>query len=151
MRPAATLDVAPVMAKLLAMLARSPAPQMKYADPIVAERSVRRAIKQGRAFICCGFFIMVDVGCDWYSEHSYLIEQIILRVYDTGAPVTRAIDALDEIAAELGCVAIAVGDTQVGYMTPFYQLAGYKTLGTQLMKERANGVHPQGDGGAGSD
>lgn len=147
MRPAASLDVFPVMYALDAFLAKSPAPQMKYANRAVAERSVRRAIKQGRAFISNGFFLMVDVGSDWYSDQRYLIEQIILRVYDTPHKVASVIPDLDKLAEQFDCVLTVVGDTQIGYMTPHYTRAGYSTLGTQLVKERTNGIHSQGNRG----
>lgn len=140
MRPADELDVFAIMRALLAMLPKSPAPQMKYANPDAAERSVRRAIAEGRAFIAFGFFIMVDVGSDWYTDETYLIEQIILRVYDTADKVGAAVSCLDLIAAKFGCVLTVVGDTQVGYMTPHYTRAGYSPLGTQLVKERTNGI-----------
>lgn len=135
MRHAERFDIEPVMGKLLDMLKYSPAPQMQYADVGAAMVSLVNAIETGRAYIAHGYFIMVDVGCDWYSDKPYLIEQIIIKVYDTHLPVKLAIDALDVIAREHRCHAIAVGDTQVGYMTPLYQAAGFNTIGTQLIKE----------------
>lgn len=135
MRKAQPLDMVPVFDKLLALLDKSPAPQMQYADAGAAWVSLENAIAEGRAYIAHGYFVMVEVGRDWYTYKTYLIEQIILKVYDTHLPVSEAIACLDAIAREHGCEAIAVGDTQVGYMTPLYQAAGYKTIGTQLMKE----------------
>lgn len=135
MRKAEKLDLDVVMQKLKAMLDYSPAPQMRYADYHVAMASVVRAMREGRAYICNGYFIMVDVGSDWYTDRRYLIEQIILKVYDAPHTVASAIAGLEEIAKEHGCHAIAVGDTQVGYMTPLYQAAGFTTIGTQLIKE----------------
>lgn len=143
MRHARFGDVSPVMGALIRMLDKSPAPQMQYAHPAAAEASICWAIKERRAYIVHGYFVMVDVGSDWYTFNKYLIEQIIIKVYDTHLPVTAAIECLDAIAREHGCEAIAVGDTQVGYMTPLYQAAGYKTIGTQLIKEcNTHGVHP---------
>jgi hypothetical protein len=146
-----TADLEPVMAALIAMLKKSPAPQMKYAEIGVARRSVKLAMRSGRAFICNGFFIMVDVGSDWYTSKCYLIEQIIVRVYPSEHKVATAIAALDEIARRFGADAIAVGDTQIGYMTPLYHAAGYTTLGTQLFKERVHGFHSQDHGSPGAD
>lgn len=89
------------------------------------------------------YLILFDVGCDWYGCMPYLIEQLILRVYDAGScRVEVAIAALDALAAEHGCVAIASGDTQRGKMVPLYHAAGFVTLGTQLLKVLPHGVHP---------
>jgi hypothetical protein len=107
---------------------------MKYANIDIAIRNVRFAMAEQRAYYVDGYFIMVDEGSDWYTDKKYLIEQIILKIHPTHAPVSVAIAALDRIREEHGCVAIAAGDTQVGYMTPHYHAAGYTTLGTQLFK-----------------
>jgi hypothetical protein len=153
MRQAVLGDVGPIMTALLAMLAKSPAPQMRYAEPSTAAWSVRFAIKEGRGFVLGGYFIMVDIGSDWYTPACYLIEQIILKIdpADKTATVRDCIAALDKIADIFGCSAIAVGDTQVGYMTPLYHAAGYTTLGTQLMKERTDGIRPKGNRGSSTD
>ena len=128
-------DVPRIMWALLCLLNKSPAPQMKYADYDVAEASIRRAVDEGRAWLIHGYFIMVDVGSDWYTAGKYLIEQIILRVDREPHPVNVAVHALDYLKAHFDCVAIVVGDTQIGHMTPIYEAEGYKFLGTQLIKE----------------
>lgn len=139
------------MACLHKMLAKSPARQMRFADPIAAESSVHQAVMEGRAFISHGYFIMVDVGPAWYSQKSFLIEQIILKVEDTDDDVRLAVRHLDDIARQFGCEAIAVGDTQIGLMTPKYLAEGYTFLGTQLFKEVPHGIHSQDHGHPGAD
>jgi hypothetical protein len=120
------------------MLAKSPAPQMRYADLETALLYIMHiAGVQGRAWIVDGYLVLYDIGADWYSKKPYLIEQLILKVYDTDAPVENAIAFLELRAKAHGCVMVAAGDTQVGYMTPKYQAAGYSVLGTQLYKEIA--------------
>lgn len=126
------------MAALLAMLPKSPAPQMRYAEPKVAEAGVRRALAEGRGYFFGGYFVMVDVGSDWYTNATFLIEQIILKVYpDNRSWAVSAIvgEGLSLLAEHFKADAIVVGDTQIDYMRPIYHTAGYKTLGTQLMKE----------------
>lgn len=135
MRLATWDDERAVMGALLAMLDKSPAPQMRLADPTSARCGVRSAIHEGRAYIVGDFFIMVDQGSPWYTSKPVLIEEIILRIsreHDT--TVEQAIAALDDIAASRGCVAIAAGDTQIGYMRPKYEARGYVPMGYQLLK-----------------
>lgn len=141
MRAALSTDVNLIMGKLIKMLTYSPAPQMKFANKDAARANVVKAIQEARAYICNGYFIMVDVGSDWYSYDRYLIEQIILKIDDRAGGVEIAIKALDELMVKFDCAACAVGDTQVGFMTPYYQAAGYVTLGTQLIKENNHRVH----------
>ena len=147
MRLADESDCPAIERKLLWMLKANPEHQMQYADTEVAFAYVRQAMREGRAYYLDGYFIMVDVGSDWYTSRKYLIEQIILKIHPTTSPVSVAIAALDRIREIHGCVAIAAGDTQVGYMTPHYHAAGYITLGTQLFKGEPNGIHSQVDRG----
>jgi hypothetical protein len=135
LRRAGTQDIPLIVEGLKWMLKHSPGPQMVTADIMEAELSVRNAIHNGFGWVIQGYFIMVSVGKTWYSGQKFLIEDIILRIEKTGIPVTAAVQALDDLADFYGCDNIAVGDTQVGYMTSFYQAHGYVTLGTQLFKE----------------
>ena len=130
-------DVPDIMKALMKMLSYSPAPQMKYACPIEAELSVRHAIHEGRAVLFNGYFIMFDLGRDWYARQgvTYLIEQIILKVEKTDTPVEEAIAHLVTLAKERGASLVAAGDTQVGYMGPKYLGAGFLYLGKQYIKE----------------
>jgi len=144
-------DIEVIMRALFQMLEYSPAPQMKYAEPIEAELSIRHAIHEERAWMHAGYFIMCDFGREWYSSKTFLIEQIILKVESTEVPVDKAIAYLDTIARQRGCVLVAVGDTQVGYMAPKYQAQGYTLLGTQFIKELPNGISSQGVRGSVAD
>lgn len=136
MRVADYPDILPVMRALRGLLAKSTAAHMAHADEDAANRSVYRAIEDGRAFVVDGYFIMVEVGRDWYTFDTYLIEQIILKIGPSERnDVGMAVRALDDIAKRFNAKAIAVGDTQMGMMLPHYQAAGYKVLGTQLFKE----------------
>lgn len=135
MRLATQHDVSDIMAALRKLKAKSPAYQMQFADEAAAECGVRIAIYEGRGWLVAGFFIMVDVGPEWWSNKTFLIEKIILRIEKTDTPVQVAVDALDTLATHYGCDAVIVGDTQVGYMHGQYIAAGYAPLGTQLMKE----------------
>jgi hypothetical protein len=120
------------------MLDKSPAPQMRYASLSKAMQYILgQATYEGRAWIADGYLVLYDIGSDWYTDKVYLIEQLILKVYKTDEPVTTAIAFLEQRARLHGCVMVAAGDTQVGYMTPKYQAAGYSVLGTQLYKEIA--------------
>ena len=134
---------------LVKMKTKSPAPQMKYTNPKVAFRHMMRSDTKAR--VVAGYFIMYDVGSPWYSEDRFLMEDLIIRIYPTASTVEVAIDALSEIARELGCKAVIAGDTQVGYMAPKYLAKGFVTLGTQLMKEVPNGLAPKGDRRTGPD
>lgn len=142
-------DIEVIMRALYQMLEYSPAPQMKYAEPIEAELSIRHAIHEERAYMHGGYFIMVDIGREWYSSRKFLIEQIILKVETTSVPVEHAIDYLATIGMAKGCALVAVGDTQVGYMGSKYEAKGYTLLGKQYIKELPNGICSQSDGGPG--
>jgi hypothetical protein len=135
MRYATTADHPAIMSAALRMLARSPAPQMKLADESAADSHFHMQILRRRIAIVGDFAIMFDVDIPWYSDQRVLIEDLILRISNEhNNPVETAIAALDDIAAEFGCTAIAVGDTQIGYMRPKYEAHGYVPMGTQLLK-----------------
>lgn len=124
------------MAALIAMKAKSPAGQMPLTDPMEAECSIRYAIHQGRCFRQGAFFVMFDIGSPWYTRERFLIEDIILKVWhdDKTQKVEDVIDYLTVLARLRGCVAVAAGDTQIGYMLPKYVDRGFSVLGTQLFK-----------------
>lgn len=151
MRFATTEDIPLIEETLLAMLAKSPARQMKFADQGAAFAYIRQAVNVGNAYIEDGYFILVDAGRPWYSYKEYLIEELILKIRPTTQPVTVAIKALSEIARSRGFEVVAAGDTQVGYMTPHYIAEGFTTIGTQLLKEIDNGIRPQDHRGAVAD
>lgn len=129
-------DIPEIKLALQKLLAKSPAQQMKYAEIDTALAYIKQAASEDRAWICRGYLVLYDVGSDWYSSKRYLIEQLILRVYlSTTAPVTTAIAFLAERAQAHGCVAVAAGDTQIGYMTQHYITEGYHPIGRQFFKE----------------
>jgi hypothetical protein len=110
--------------------------QMKYTDEAKSEAYLYNACAHGRmAIVDDTFGIMFDVGAMWYSSHNFLIEECMLRLVKNDIPVSVAIEALDVLKAQYDCVMIVVGDTQVGRMTPHYTAAGYRLLGTQLIKD----------------
>lgn len=150
MRKAGINDLPFVMKALIALLDKSPAPQMKYADKGTAQSYVTTAIMEGRCFFVGPFFIMVDVGADWYSSTPALVEQIILKVYPGNGDYTvqDAINALPEIAKMFKCQVIFTGDTQIGMLTERYKQAGFNSFGTQLILEIHDGIFPQVDGGS---
>ena len=118
------------------MWAKNGANQMRYTDEEKAKAYLRQACANGRvAIVEETFAILYDVGAPWYSSHCFLIEEGMFRLVRNDIPVSRAIAALDVLKERHGCVLIAVGDTQVGVMTPHYLAAGYRTLGTQLIKD----------------
>lgn len=137
LRRASIDDASAIMRALRALLVSSEAPQMRFAHELYAQAYVRNAILRERIVFVGDFLVMFDIGSDWYMHPDvrYLIEQLILRVYHTGdGKVSDAIAALDELAAQHGCVAVVSGDTQRGKMVPHYQAAGFQVLGTQLIK-----------------
>jgi hypothetical protein len=132
-------DVLMILDALLQMLPKSPAPQMKMAEPLVAHQSLMLAQRQQRLYIFGDFAILVDEGSPWYTSKRVLFEEIIIRWRRVhGNTVDSAIAQLEAIAKLHGCVAIGAGDTQIGYMTPRYLAAGYTTLGIQFHKEIPN-------------
>lgn len=136
LRDATPGDVPAVMQALMKMLATSPAKQMRRATPIAAELGVRDAIHRGRAYFVGGYFVMFDVTKTWYSDDLFLVEDLILKVYDDpNVKVRDAVRSLSAVAKLYGCVAVGAGDTQIGYMTPRYIQEGFSVLGTQLYKE----------------
>lgn len=144
MRNAEPSDLGPIRQALVAMLAFSKAPQMKYADIEVGMAHVSECVLTSKAVFVGDFLILFDTGRPWYSQQQYIIEDIILRVYRNHPDITvrDAIDHLSVLAAQHGCVAVAAGDTQAGRMTPHYHAAGFTTLGVQLFKEVQHGLRP---------
>jgi hypothetical protein len=123
---------------MLLMLHKSTAPQMKLVVPEVAHANLLKARDDGRLYVLGDFAILVDVGSPWHTDKPVLIEEIIIRFRrHFGNVVESAIEALPAIAQQHGCVAIAAGDTQIGYMAPRYLAAGFQVLGTQFYKEQA--------------
>jgi len=109
---------------------------MSLADEGATLGYLHTAVSLGHARFVGDYLILFDVGCDWYSAKLILFEQIIIRVYREGqATLDDAIAVLDRIAAEYSCSAIAVGDSQRGYMVEAYQRHGYTVSGTTLLKQ----------------
>lgn len=77
---------------------------------------------------------MFDVGKVWYSNDTFLIEELVLRIDNTGQSPEVAVRALDSLRNRFNCAAVIVGDTQVQAMTNHYIRGGYVLLGNQLMK-----------------
>lgn len=135
MRPAYPLDIEPIVERLLAMRVKNPNNHMRYTEESMVRASLAGAIAQGKAVMHNGFLILFDVGSPWYTTQKFLIEELILRVYDSDAHVSTAIQQLERLREEHGCVAIAAGDTQVGYMAQHYEAEGYRRIGYQYMKD----------------
>lgn len=130
------LETDDIYTALLVLLERSPAAQMKLAEEKEAYLHLLRAKLKQHLWVYGDFAILIDVGSPWYTTKPVLIEEIILRFRrGYGNTVESAIAQLDVLAREFTCVAIAAGDTQVGYMTPRYLAAGFTNLGTQFFKE----------------
>lgn len=131
-------DVPAILTALRELLAKSSAAHMGMVDEMEAELSVRHACHEGRLWLCGPYAIMVEHGQDWYSSKKFLIEQIIVRY----RPKVEGDVSLDDVIrvglpflqSHYGCSAIVVGDSQVGYMVPHYEAAGYRRVGVQLMK-----------------
>lgn len=153
MRPAEYSDLPAIKAALVKLIGMAQGRgQMAYADLDAAMNNIIDRIGSGHgARVIDGFLILYDVGKPWYMDVPVLIEDMILRIEKTGSPVSVAIQALDILAQENGCPAIAAGDTQVGYMTPHYINHGYTVIGTQLLKGVPDGVCSQEDRRAGPD
>ena len=152
MRPA-SLDMRSIyFDAMLRLKAKSPSTKMGLADPATAYVGLTDFIEQGTAVEVGDFLILYSVSPTWYSPALHLIEELTLRFQrQYNNPVESAVAALDVLAKQVGAKAIAVGDTQIGLMTPYYLAAGYKPLGTQLFKEVSYGVCSQDHRGAESD
>jgi hypothetical protein len=140
MRMGAHTDVEFVVSALARMREKNPGKQMQYTDIATAQAYIESAVDRDLTRVIGGYFIMFDVGMPWYSQESFLLEDLIIRIYPTEFPVKVAIDALSTIAREYGLKAITAGDTQIGHMVPLYHASGFVTLGTQLIKELEHGV-----------
>lgn len=140
MRPAVAADAYAGIKALLRMREKNPTKQMQYTDESTALCHLLDCVKRKLAVVEQGYLIVFDVGRPWYSKENFLLEDLIIRIEPTTAPVQVAIDALSVLATERRCVAVIAGDTQIGYMAPKYLASGFVTLGTQLMKEITHGV-----------
>jgi hypothetical protein len=135
MRLATQHDVETILTVLRKVWAKSPAPQMKFVDPVSAECGIRDAVHNNRAVIDGDFFVMFDVGKVWYSNETFLIEELVLRIsHDDLTGPSTAVKTLDALKERFKCAAIFAGDTQVQAMTNHYIRGGYVLLGNQLMK-----------------
>lgn len=131
-----TADFMDVSAAMYRMWSLNDSNQMKYTDEQKSLDYIAHACTAGRvAIVDETFAIMFDVGSQWYTSDNFLIEECLLRIKRNDTPISVAIAALDELRVHFGCVMTVVGDTQVGRMTPHYIAAGYRLLGTQLIKE----------------
>ena len=87
-----------------------------------------------RAVIHGGFLILFDIGQEWYSTKMIFCEKLVMRVYDYGQADTIP-GILTRLAEHHGCEVAMAGDALAGKMTPHYEQAGWRHLGTTLMKE----------------
>lgn len=136
--------------KLLELKSKSPSVKMALVEPAKAFIGLTEFLEQGRAVEVGDYLILYDYGPTWYSSKLHFIEELTLRfqkVYRN--PVEDAVAAIEVLARNIGARAIAVGDTQVGLMTPYYLAAGYSMLGTQLFKEIKYGVSSENHRGPG--
>ena len=147
MKPA-TMGMLPIyFDAMLRLKAKSPSSKMGLADPATAFAGLRNFIEQGTAVEVGDYLILYDYGPTWYSPKLHMIEELTIRFKrEFNNPVESAVAALEVIARQIGASAIAVGDTQIGLMTPYYLAAGYTVLGTQLFKEVTYGVRTQDHG-----
>lgn len=150
-RKADNQDRAAIQAAMLHWYTKSHAYQMPDTDWAEVMCHVAARIHDGKGYFSHGYFIMVDIGKPWFANKLYLIEEIILKVYDTYEPVRLAIADLDKIAKEHGCTRVVTGDTQTGYMDRWYKEAGFAHMGNQFYKELPDGIHPETDRGASPD
>ena len=137
---------------LLKLKAKSPSAKMAAVEVDEASRNLRKFLEEGRAVEVGDYLILYDLGSPWYTTKLHFIEELTIRfqrVYNN--PVTDAVQAMEKLARMNCAQFIAVGDTQIGLMTPYYLEAGYTPLGSQLFKEIDYGVCPQDHWSPGSD
>jgi len=133
MRRVEDFDLGPIEGALAALLTKSPAPQMRMA----CLRTAMNYVQGARARISGAYLIMFDVGRTWYSPDPLLMEELVLKVYpdDRSRTLEQIVsEDLPGLAKLHGCRAVVVGDTQIGYMRPRYEAAGYVPTGTELIK-----------------
>lgn len=138
--------------ELLKLRAKSPSAKMAMVEPAKAFIGLTEFLEQGRAVEVGDYLILYDYGPTWYSSKLHFIEELTIRFQRVHRnPVEDAVAAIEVLARNIGARAIAVGDTQVGLMTPYYLAAGYSMLGTQLFKEIRYGISSEDHRGPGSD
>lgn len=135
MRLATNEDTAQALVALIRMKEKNPSKQMQWAEPDAAAHYLALCQQHGYAVVEQGYFILFSPVRPWYSHKLFLVEDLILKIEATTAPVQVAIDALEVLRVQFDCVAIISGDTQVGYMAERYMANGYQMLGVQLIKE----------------
>lgn len=135
MRLADHVDILHALAALVNMKEKNPSKQMQWAEPAAALEYMELCKEHGYAVVEQGYFILFSPVRPWYSRKLFLVEDLILKIEATTAPVQVAIDALEILRVQYDCVAIISGDTQVGYMAERYMANGYQMLGVQLIKE----------------
>lgn len=135
MRTATEADVDAAMRSLIRMREKNPGKQMQYTDVDTARDYITNQMHNRRAVVVDDYFILFDIGSPWYSNESFLIEELVIRTGTGRSPPSVAVAALDELREMYGCKAVIAGDTQIGAMVPHYKAAGYVELGVQLMKE----------------
>lgn len=140
-RPVTEEDIPFIRAQLSVLQDRSKAAHMKHTDLDTAVEYIRSGIKGWRppgsgpqAWLVDGFLVLATIGSPWHSSKPMVIEDMIMKVFP-GGDVRYAVEFLSDIAKWHGIEVIVSGDTQIGYMTPFYEGDGFRKLGTQLIKE----------------
>lgn len=107
---------------------------MGYADDAAIAAHIRQAADTGLAVVVDGYFILYCISPLWYTKKTFLIEEIILRIYPTDAPPSVAVQALEELRDLFDCTAVISGDAQAGAMAAHYLAAGFVHLGSQFIK-----------------
>jgi hypothetical protein len=113
----------------------SPSAKMQNIDDAKCITHVEDRIKEGKVLIAYGCMIMFDTGTDWFSYEKGMFEEMFMSMnYKHGHDIPKAIDFLIRYAENIGCKYIAVGDTQIGLMAPYYMNSGFSPSGSQLYR-----------------
>jgi hypothetical protein len=136
-RKATLGELDPIMTAMYKWSMVATGAHVKFWDPDAVRSYVRESIIDGRVRFVGGYMVMFDTGSDWFTNAVFLIEKIVLKVYehDKTATAQDAANSIPLLAHEYGVAASFAGDTQNGYMTAKYQSAGFSVLGVQLIKE----------------
>ena len=129
---------------------KSPSPHTKlYEWPVVLQHLLAQQ-ELGLAGMSYGCLVITSIGSPWFTSEEMLIEDFVMKLYDTGVPSVIP-EVLARMAAARGLRYVAAGDTQTGRMAHNYRRRGFVCIGEQFLLEVNNGLAPQGHWHSGPD
>lgn len=111
-------------------------PTLAHVDPEAVRRWVLDALHLKRVIMHGQYMVIFCVCPLWYTQETYLFEDVVLRMpYGKGGDLRRIPAILEEIARVNNCKGVIAGDMLSGRMSSIYQRAGYSAFTKNFLME----------------